>query len=440
MSNCDRTFINVNFNGQSDWLVAKDGYITGRGAMPPRILESYREDSTTKDGKIFTAQMELIERATSDKPLSKHKIATIGELQPGKVIDFAYDKNIKDTYIWKTTRSVGDIKAGECFKIVGAKDNFLLTRKIDSERMMFTGPTVETDPESLKQLEKAGLFKAADIVDGMCTVRRPFYKDCSELTKLPKSFDDFGLSAKAIEVVSKGIDRGINVTPFLTGKIHATDGMLDAMTNNLFEWQDLLGASLTDEQCDILVTAINLTLPVKSYLTDLDAIMKDSDAWEYLASMDNIKESDRRYVKTLYAYNTDFDAEDVFKSFYSFWLNRLGLNELLEDMSIYGMLIDGIISIPTHILRTATKRELAGYFMFDGLQMPDGGVWNDEFLMIINNSTSVYFDSDKGLLLESGGLKYARDCNSVVAYDKDGVSLWRAINVNEKIYTYGVAV
>ena len=55
MSNCDRTFINVNFNGQSDWLVAKDGYITGRGAMPPRILESYREDSTTKDGKIFTA-------------------------------------------------------------------------------------------------------------------------------------------------------------------------------------------------------------------------------------------------------------------------------------------------------------------------------------------------------------------------------------------------
>lgn len=440
LSDCDRTFINVNFNGPSDWLVAKDGYITGRGAMPPRIIEAYREGDSTKDGRAFALQMELVEKALSDKPPAKFKIAMNEDQQPGYVIALKSDKSIRETRTWLVMKDVGVLKKGECYRIVGAQDGFLLTQKVNKIKMSLEGDVVKSDPAILKQLEQLGIFRAADVAEGMQTVKKPFYKNCKELIKLPSSFEDFNLSAKAIEVVSKGIDKGVNVTPFLKGTIEATDGLLDAMKNNLFKWEDMLDAKLTEEQCDKLVPAVNLLLPVKNYLLDLEAINSDVDAWEYLASMDEVKESDRGYVKTLYAYNAEFDVDDMFKSYYMFLLNRLGLKELIEDIKLYGMLVDGIVSIPWHILRSATKKELANYFMFEGLKTPQGDDWTLGLPALLNNAVNVHFDSTKGLLLESGGLLFARDCNSIAAYDKNGENLWRAINVNEKIYLYGIAV
>ena len=437
---CGDTFIKNNFNGPSDWMVVKDGYITGRGAMPPRIIEAYLEGESTKDGRLFIGQMELIDKATSDKPLSKHKIDTYEDYQQGYVITLADNKAIRETHTWMTMKNVGNIKAGECFKIIGAQDGFLLTQKIDKYKMALVGEVVKTDPAVFKQLEQMGVFKAAQVTEGMQTIKRPYYKDCSELTKLPNEFDDFNLSAKAIDVVSRGIDRGVNVTPFLKGTIEATDGLLDAMCNNLFEWQSLLNGKLTEEQCDKLVPAVNLLLPVEPYLTNLNQINSDVDAWEYLATMDGIKESDRGFVKTLYAYNAQFDAEDVFTSFCNFWLGKLGLKELAADMSIYGMNVNDVVTIPWHILRGKAKSEIANYFMFEGLITPRGDDWTINLPTVLNNAVNVHFDYTKGLLLESGGLTFARDCNSLVAYDRNGAYLWRAINVNEKIYLYGIDI
>lgn len=314
---------------------------------------------------------------------------------------------------------------------------------------------VRTTSSGLSQLLRQGELPAFRIVEDPYEVKEMVWTNESvrSLTyhehPLLKQFSGFGLNGSQKEILSLGLDRVYNITPFLNGNIDAATGayLLKFISNGLDV--SLITMSYSEEVMQTLFNIANGGLSLHKYVNpgySLDRIrtiynefLSGFELQKERLEKEGYSEAQINFMRLVASKGKGFSHLKTGEPLPALWLRdeiAMGNHvELMTWMIPYATDDNAAnIRIPWRVLPESLQEYVIQWFRSVPEVMLGGHSWDNIVLHAAKNATGICYSYKYGLMLECNYNFLAMDSNSVMLKASSFLNAANAMFINGSMF------
>lgn len=445
-------------NKEAKWILTKDGFLLDSGNLPKFLSDAYDYGLKSDFGEKTKDFVAGIDRVTGMSELElltlKYKEKVVGNDTERYVLSVS-KKPLQETNMFITNHKVCPgvldyFKAGVAYNVTGYINNkFIVAPSSQDLISIKEGQDIKISLEEFEKLGKAGGIIPVELKNSVETVKVYEFEKITDTTAtgIGDTFADFGLDAAQLSCVSAAIAKGLNFTPLLNNSLSAEqDALILEILESGEDCKELVGRNPSVELLELLRDIALAGLPIAGFCDCESSVAGLRNKYNGMSETIDLRLEEykslgiapRLMAKRLAFKFRDFSHVLVEKSLIELELidGAYGKYDVMASQLLASGIIQPKIALLSWIeIPQEVKSEILKFYKYPGIVLC-GMEWD---IYLEQNKNKIFH-----LMYLPGGRYYlvfsqfrvGVDYNSITIDTIVGTQLWRAVLVNEKIYSY----